>query len=86
MVNNSEENYYDVILMDVQMPIMNGYEATRTIRNLPRKDVKDLPIIAMTANALEEDREAAIKNGMNAHISKPLDIDVFMKVLRQFIQ
>lgn len=86
MVNNSEENYYDVILMDVQMPIMNGYEATRTIRNLPRKDVKDLPIIAMTANALEEDKEAAIKNGMNAHIAKPIDIDIFMKVLRQFIE
>lgn len=86
MVENSTENYYDVILMDVQMPTMNGYEATRTIRNLPRKDVKDLPIIAMTANALEEDKEAAIKNGMNAHIAKPLNIDVFMEILRQFLK
>ena len=85
MVRNSEENYYDVVLMDVQMPIMNGYEATRAIRSLPRKDVKNLPIIAMTANALEEDKEAAIKNGMNAHISKPLDMDIFMKVLRQYL-
>lgn len=85
MVRRSEENYYDVVLMDVQMPIMNGYEATRAIRNLPRKDVKDLPIIAMTANALEEDREAAIKNGMNAHIAKPLDIKVFMNVLSQYL-
>ena len=85
MVRNSEENYYDVVLMDVQMPIMNGYEATREIRSLPRKDVKNLPIIAMTANALEEDKEAAIKNGMNAHISKPLDMDIFMKVLRQYL-
>lgn len=85
MVKNSEENYYDVILMDVQMPIMNGYEATRTIRTLPRKDVKNLPIIAMTANALEEDKEAAIKNGMNAHLAKPLDINVFMQVLRQYL-
>ena len=86
MVKNSEENYYDVVLMDIQMPIMNGYEATRTIRTLPRKDVKDLPIIAMTANALEEDKEAAIKNGMNAHIAKPLDIGIFMEVLGRFLK
>ncbi len=86
MVTNAEEYYYDAILMDVQMPIMNGYEATRTIRNLPRKDVRDLPIIAMTANALEEDKEAALKNGMNAHIAKPLDMDVFISVLKEFLQ
>ena len=85
MVEKSEENHYDVILMDVQMPIMNGYEATRTIRTLPREDVKTVPIIAMTANALEEDKEAAIKNGMNAHIAKPLDMDTFISVLRQFL-
>ena len=85
MVSNSEEYYYDVILMDVQMPIMDGYEATRTIRSMARKDVKDLPIIAMTANALEEDKEAALKNGMNAHIAKPLDMNIFISVLRQFI-
>ncbi|MCM1159490.1 MAG: response regulator [Bacteroidales bacterium] len=85
MVEKSRENYYDAILMDVQMPIMNGYEATRTIRNMPRKDVRDLPIIAMTANALEEDKEAALKNGMNAHIAKPLDMNVFMSVLKEFL-
>ncbi len=86
MMEKAPENYYDAILMDVQMPIMNGYEATRTIRNMPRKDVRDLPIIAMTANALEEDKEAALKNGMNAHIAKPLDMDIFMAVLREFIK
>jgi Signal transduction histidine kinase len=86
MVKRSEENYYDVVLMDIQMPIMNGYEATRTIRTLPRKDVKNLPIIAMTANAMEEDKEAAIKNGMNAHIAKPLDIGIFMEVLSRFVK
>lgn len=85
IMEKAEENYYDAILMDVQMPVMNGYEATRTIRSLPRKDVKDLPIIAMTANALEEDKEAALKNGMNAHIAKPLDMDVFISVLRKFL-
>jgi len=86
MVEKAEEYYYDVVLMDVQMPIMNGYEATRTIRNMPRKDVKTLPIIAMTANALEEDKEAALKNGMNAHISKPLNMDIFISVLKQFVK
>ncbi|MDE6851865.1 MAG: response regulator, partial [Lachnospiraceae bacterium] len=85
MVEKAEEYYYDAILMDVQMPIMNGYEATRTIRNMPRKDVKNIPIIAMTANALEEDKEAAIKNGMNAHIAKPLDMDVFISVLKKYL-
>ncbi len=85
MVSKSEENYYDAILMDVQMPIMDGYEATRTIRNMARKDVKDLPIIAMTANALEEDKEAALKNGMNAHIAKPIDMDIFISVLHQYL-
>lgn len=85
IMEKAEENYYDAILMDVQMPIMDGYEATRTIRRLPRKDVQNLPIIAMTANALEEDKEAAIKNGMNAHIAKPLDMDIFISVLKKFL-
>ncbi len=86
MMEKAEEYYYDAVLMDVQMPIMNGYEATRTIRRLPRKDVKHLPIIAMTANALEEDKEAAIKNGMDAHIAKPLDMDIFISVLKKFVE
>ncbi|MDE7435330.1 MAG: response regulator [Lachnospiraceae bacterium] len=86
MVEKSAENYYDAVLMDIQMPIMNGYEATRTIRNLSRKDVKDLPIIAMTANAMEEDKEAALMNGMNAHLSKPVDIDLLIEVLEQYLK
>ena len=85
MVRRSEEHYYDVILMDVQMPVMDGYEATRTIRSLPRKDVSTLPIIAMTANAMEEDKETALKNGMNAHIAKPLHIELFLKTLSKFL-
>ena len=64
---------------------MNGYDATKIIRQLDRED-SELPIIAMTANALEEDKEAALKNGMNAHISKPLDMDVFINVLGQFLK
>ena len=85
MVEKSEEHYYDAVLMDVQMPIMDGYEATRTIRNMARDDVKTLPIIAMTANALEEDKEAALKNGMNAHLAKPIDVEVFMEVLSRYV-
>ena len=85
MVRGAEEYYYDAILMDVQMPVMDGYEATRTIRALHRKDVRDLPIIAMTANAMEEDKETALKSGMNAHIAKPLDIELFLSILRKYL-
>ena len=86
MVRRAEEHYYDAVLMDVQMPVMDGYEATRTIRALPREDVKDLPIIAMTANAMEEDKEAALKNGMNAHIAKPLNIELFLSILGKYLK
>ncbi len=86
MVKDAGENYYDAVLMDVQMPIMNGYEATRHIRALPRNDVRKLPIIAMTANAMEEDKEAALKSGMNAHIAKPFNIDEFVAVLGKYLQ
>ena len=85
MIRKAPEHYYDVILMDVQMPIMDGYEATRTIRALPREDVKKLPIIAMTANAMEEDREKALKSGMDDHIAKPLDIGLFLRILSKHL-
>lgn len=68
-------NKFDIILMDVMMPIMNGYKATRQIRKLDRADAKTVPIIAMTANAFAEDVEESKNAGMNEHISKPLDID-----------
>lgn len=85
MIENAAEGYYDAVLMDVQMPVMNGYEATKAIRAMQRQDVKTLPIIAMTANAMEEDKEAALKSGMNAHVAKPLDIELLMSVLHQFL-
>ncbi|MDE6727445.1 MAG: response regulator, partial [Oscillospiraceae bacterium] len=85
MVEQSAENHYDAILMDVQMPIMDGYEATRCIRAMPRSDVKDLPIIAMTANAMEEDKEAALTCGMNAHVAKPIDTEHLISVLQKYL-
>ncbi len=85
MVEKSAEGYYDAVLMDVQMPVMNGYEATKAIRAMSRRDVKTLPIIAMTANAMEEDKEAALKSGMNAHIAKPLDMELLMSALDRFL-
>ncbi len=86
MVRRSEEHYYDAVLMDVQMPVMDGYEATRAIRALHRQDVRSLPIIAMTANAMEEDKETALKSGMNAHVSKPLDIALFLSILGKYLK
>ena len=75
---------FDAILMDVQMPVMNGHEATRAIRALEREDAKRIPIIAMTANAFAEDEKAALDAGMDAHVAKPLDIELLKKVIRQF--
>lgn len=86
MVKNSPEHYYDAILMDVQMPTMNGYEATRIIRHLEREDVKTMPILAMTANALEEDKAKSLKSGMNEHIAKPIDIKQFFGILAKYFE
>lgn len=81
----SDENYYDMILMDIQMPIMNGYEATEAIRKLPRKDATEIPIIAMTANAFTEDIQRSKNAGMNEHLTKPLDIEQLMKCLETWV-
>lgn len=80
-----EEFYYDIILMDIQMPIMDGYEATKAIRTMNRADVRRMPIFAMSANALEEDREQALASGMNEHIAKPFDVRVFLDTLHRYI-
>ena len=78
----SEEGYYDAILMDLMMPVMDGYTATRKIRELERSDAKTVPIIAMTANAFQEDAEKCIAVGMNAHLAKPLDIEKMKKTIK----
>ena len=75
---------YDMILMDIQMPKMNGYKATQAIRNLPDKDKACIPIIAMTANAFEEDKRDAFAAGMNGHIAKPIQVDKLLSTLVEF--
>ena len=85
MVFVHEAGYYRAILMDVQMPVMNGYEATREIRQFYDKDRAQIPILAMTANAFAEDKEAALACGMNGHIAKPIDINVLIKALDELL-
>ena len=81
---SAQPGEFDAILMDVQMPVMNGHEATRAIRALEREDAKRIPIIAMTANAFAEDEKAALNAGMTAHVAKPLDVGVLKRTIRQF--
>lgn len=80
----SEENHFDAVLMDIRMPIMNGYDAAKAIRVLERSDAK-LPIIAMTADAFSEDIQRCLECGMNAHVAKPIDVKKLMKLLREYL-
>ena len=81
MVAKSDPGYYQAVLMDVQMPVMDGYEATKRIRQLENHELSSIPIIAMTANAFTEDREEALRSGMNGHIAKPIDVEVLLETL-----
>ena len=85
MVVASEEGYYDLILMDLQMPVMNGYEATTSLRAMEREDARKMPIVAMTANAFLEDIQQSKACGMNEHMSKPLDIDQLQRMLARWL-
>lgn len=85
MVSEHPDGYYDLVLMDIQMPRMNGYEATRAIRSLGRAYTKKLPILAMTANAFAEDVQAAKGAGMNEHIAKPLDLNQLVRILKKWV-
>ena len=76
---------YDMILMDIQMPLMNGYDATRAIRTLPDPEISSIPIVAMTANAFEEDRKLALEAGMNEHVPKPIDVKVLKETMARFL-
>ena len=75
-----------MILMDVQMPVMNGYEATKAIRKLENRELATIPILAMTANAFEEDKQQALQSGMNGHIAKPINIEILMEELDKVIK
>jgi CheY-like chemotaxis protein len=86
MVSASEPGHYDAILMDIQMPVMDGYEATRAIRGLDDPALAGIPIVALTANAFQEDVEAAKKAGMVAHIAKPVDVQKMLATLRSVLE
>ncbi len=86
LFRNSEPGEFDVILMDIMMPVMNGYEATKIIRSLDREDAKEVPIIAMTANAFTEDRIIAKEAGMDEHIAKPVDVELLIKVIHKLVK
>ena len=83
---DSRMGEFDAILMDVQMPVMNGYEATRAIRALEREDAVTIPIIAMTANAFAEDEKEALQAGINVHLAKPVDVTLLKQIIRQYVQ
>ena len=86
MVSAREDGYYDLIFMDIQMPHMNGYDATRAIRAMDRNYCKQVPIVAMTANAFAEDVQAAKTIGMNEHIAKPLDLNALAATLQRWLK
>ena len=86
MLEKHQAGYYDLILMDIQMPNMDGYKATRIIRELPDRKLAQIPIFAMTANAFEEDKQNALAAGMNGHIAKPVDIEKLMEALAQALK
>ena len=86
LFRNSEPGEFDVILMDIMMPVMNGYEATKMIRSLDREDAKKIPIIAMTANAFTEDRIRAKEAGMDEHVAKPVDVELLIKVIHKLVK
>ena len=86
MLSHSEPGYYRLVLMDIQMPVMDGYEAAKAIRSLEDQKLASVPILAMTANAFEEDRQAALRCGMNGHIAKPIDIEKLMETLDEILE
>ena len=85
LLEQAKGGYYDLILMDIQMPNMNGYEATRAIRALQDPEKANIPILAMTANAFEEDKREAYRCGMNGHLAKPINVRELMKELANIL-
>ena len=85
-VASSEPGYYDAVLMDIQMPVMDGYTATRAIRSLENRKLAEVPILAMTANAFQEDVQASMDAGMQGHIAKPIDVSNLMDTLSSVLK
>lgn len=84
-IEQNPPHYYDLVLMDIQMPVMNGYEAARHIRSLEREDTDDLPIIAMTANAFADDIKEALDSGMNDHLAKPVEVSKLLEMMEKWL-
>ena len=85
MFEKAEEDYYDAVLMDVRMPVMTGYEATRAIRTSTKANAQTIPIIAMTADAFAEDIQRCLDCGMNAHTAKPINVDELLLLLKRYL-
>lgn len=85
-LEKADSGYYDMILMDIQMPVMDGYDAAARIRRMQDEKKASIPIIAMTANAFAEDRQKAISMGMNDHVAKPIDMNVLLPVIAKYIK
>ena len=85
-MREAKPGQYDLILMDILMPVMDGYEATKQIRALEDPDIAGIPIIAMTANAFDEDKKAAIEAGMNGHVAKPIDVFKLLEFLQEVVK
>ena len=85
MVTENPAGYYDLILMDIQMPVMNGYKAARLIRGMGREDTDRIPIIAMTANAFADDIKEALESGMNDHVSKPVEVSKLLETMDKWL-
>lgn len=85
MLEKKPVDYYELILMDVQMPILDGYEVTKKIRQMGEAGKAGIPIIAITANAFAEDKKKALEVGMNAHVAKPIDMNVLVPTLKKYL-
>ena len=86
MLKDSEPGYYRLVLMDIQMPVLNGFKAAKAMRQLENRQLANIPILAMTANAFEEDKQEALRCGMNGHIAKPIDMDMLFETLDKVLE
>lgn len=86
ILKSSAPGYFQAVLMDIQMPVLNGYEAVRQIRRLKNRELATIPVLAMTANAFEEDKRESLRCGMNGHIPKPIDVQFLFAELSKVLQ